>query len=96
MDHFSDCDDGPTKRLVMAMKDQPEKRKFYDLCFGKRPEVELYDCRKDPDQVVNLASDPKFAESVAELRGKLEAHLETTADPRFTDAPVEFSDYRYK
>ena len=42
-------------------------RKLYELSFGKRPAEELYDCRKDPGQLVNLAGDPDYADIKAAL-----------------------------
>ncbi len=65
--HFSDCDDGPAKSVIRGLKEQPEGSRFYDLCFGKRPPVELYDCLEDPCQINNLADDPKYAETIEQL-----------------------------
>ncbi len=89
---FADCDDGPTKSVIMNMQNE----KFYDLCFAKRGAVELYDCAKDPDQVSNLAGDPKHAETIKKLRAQLVEYLMTTEDPRFTDRPVRFEEYPYR
>ena len=80
----------------MGMQDDPRDGRFWDLCFGKREAVELYDCRQDEDQLRNLARDPAHAETVAALRARLVDHLTTTGDPRFTDAPVRFDEYRYR
>jgi len=57
-------------------------KRFYELAVGKRPAEELYDVRKDPDQVVNLAADPALKETLAGLRKRLEAFLKETKDPR--------------
>ena len=79
----------------MKSKDDPKLARFYDVCFGKRPAIELYDCQKDPDQVSNLANDPGYAGTVKKLREKLAAYLKETEDPRFTDKPVKFDEYPY-
>ena len=92
IDQFADCDNGPTKQFIMK---DPQSR-YYDLCFAKRPEVELYDCEKDPDQVNNLAGKPEYKQTVARLRRQLEEHLERTEDPRFTEQPVRFDEYPYR
>jgi arylsulfatase A-like enzyme len=93
---FADCDDGPTKSVIMTMQADPHEQRFYDLCFGKRGAVELYDCEKDPDQIDNLADDPKHRETLDRLRSRLVEYLETTEDPRFTDGPVRFEEYPYR
>jgi arylsulfatase A-like enzyme len=89
---FADCDDGPTKSAIMGERNS----KYYGLCFAKRGPVELYDCRKDPDQIDNLAQNPSHKNTVAALRKRLETYLKQTADPRFTGAPVKFDAYPYR
>jgi N-sulfoglucosamine sulfohydrolase len=49
--------------------------------YLKRPQFELYDLEADPDEVQNLAADPKHAEPLAELKGKLKAFQQRTNDP---------------
>jgi arylsulfatase A-like enzyme len=93
---FADCDNGPTKSIITALKDDPRDGRFYDLCFAKRSAVELYDCRADPDQVSNLAADPDHADTIGRLRAKLVAYLKQTQDPRFTDQPAGFDEYPYR
>lgn len=84
--NFRDCDDGPTKLVVLG---QPNGE-YYKLCFGKRPAVELYDCRKDPDQLTNLAQDPTHAQTVETLKAQLIDYLKKTGDPRFTKKAMRF------
>ena len=45
----------------MDNKDKPGFKLFYDLAFGKRPAEELYDLKKDPGQINNLAGQPEYA-----------------------------------
>ena len=96
MDSFADNDNSPSKTFIMNCKDDPKRGKFYDLCYSKRPAVELYDCKKDPDQINNLAGDPKYANTVKKMRKQLTAYLKKTEDPRFTDKPVKFDEYPYR
>lgn len=96
MDVHADCDNGPTKSFIVDHKGDPKYAKYFELCFAKRAPVELYDGVADPDQVNNLAADPKHAETVEQLRSQLVEYLKATADPRFTDAPVKFDDYPYR
>ena len=79
---FADCDDGPTKRLLMDGSGDPALTRFHDLAFAKRPAEELYDLAADPGQVVNVADDPARATVKAELARRLAEGLAATGDPR--------------
>jgi N-sulfoglucosamine sulfohydrolase len=46
-----------------------------------RPKFELYDLESDPDEVNNLAEDPKHAKLLAEHQQKLKAFQHRTKDP---------------
>ena len=65
--------------------------KLWELSFGKRPAEELYDCNKDPEQLVNLAANPAYLEIKESLASQLLEQLELTADPR--SASIEDFDY---
>lgn len=95
MNHFSDCDDSPTKSFLIDHKDDPEISRYYNLSFSKRPAVELYDCETDKDQVHNLAGKPEYAGVVRKLKKQLTDYLESTSDPRFSGSTVKFDDYPY-
>ena len=95
MGSYADCDNSPTKKVIINCKNDAKLSRFYDLNFAKRPAVELYDCQKDPDQITNLAGIGKYAATVEKLREQLIAYLQKTADPRFTDEPVKFDEYPY-
>ncbi|MCK5942150.1 MAG: sulfatase [Planctomycetes bacterium] len=97
MGTFADCDNGPSKTLVAGGADDPALRGFYQLCFGKRPAFELYDCRNDPDQIRDLAGDVKYRKLVVKLRYQLIAELRAHGDPRFTDGvEPRFDEYPYR
>ncbi|MGE0145214.1 MAG: sulfatase [Planctomycetota bacterium] len=96
MRRFADCDDGPTKRLIADGAEDPELATFHSACFGKRPAHELYDCRRDPEQLRNLAADPDHAETLATLRDRLRRELRASGDPRFTTAEVKFDEFPYR
>ena len=79
---FGDCDDGPTKNLIVTGRDQPGLAPFFQLCFSKRPAEELYDLRQDPFQLKNVAGQAQFAETQRKLRARLEQWMKETGDPR--------------
>ncbi len=93
---LADCDNGPTKSYITQNKDKDAAHKrYWDLCFAKRPEEELYDCKKDPEQLNNVAGDPKYAEIRKKLSDKLMENLKLTGDPRATGGGDKFDKYRY-
>ena len=77
-----DVDACPTKTFLVDPANQKKYAREYELCFGKRPAEELYEIANDPDQVNNLASDPKYSAAKQKLRGELDAYLASTNDPR--------------
>ncbi|MHC1762942.1 MAG: sulfatase [Verrucomicrobiia bacterium] len=79
---FGDCDDGPTKSEILDHRDDPGIQALFQLCFGKRPAEELFDLRKDPHQVNNVAGQPEYREAQARLRADLLQWMKATADPR--------------
>jgi arylsulfatase A-like enzyme len=87
---FADCDQGPTKDLVIA-----DRGRFHALAFGKRPAEELYDLARDPHQVENLAGRSEYEEVRKKLRADLERWMIETADPRATADDDRWDRYPY-
>jgi arylsulfatase A-like enzyme len=79
--NFRNTDGGPTKAYLLE-KHNAETDIYFSLIFGKRPEEELYDIRKDPDCIRNLAEDPAFAKIKKRLWKKLRKELTGQGDPR--------------
>lgn len=82
---LSDMDAGPTKAWLIAARNDPQWKNQFEMTFGKRPREELYDLKKDPHQVLNLAANPEYAEARASLEKRLLYELRTTGDPRVID-----------
>lgn len=91
---FSDYDSGATKRWMIAHASDPEVQPLFRLLFGKRPAEELYDLRKDPYQMHNVAGDPEYAEIQAHLAYVLKQELRAMKDPRVIGG-AHFDDYSY-
>ena len=49
--------------------------------FLRRPSLELYDLERDPDETVNLATDPAHAALLKDLVARLQAFQTATRDP---------------
>ncbi|MFB6098742.1 MAG: sulfatase [Salinibacter sp.] len=84
---LGDTDNGPTKFYMWAHRNGSARaQQLYDLSFGKRPAVELYDLRSDPHQLHNVAADPDYAAARQRLGERLTAILRKRDDPRATNA----------
>lgn len=81
---FADMDASPTKAWLIAHRQEPAWQRHFDLAFGKRPGEELYDLRKDPDQVHNVAADPAYTAEKARQAERLLGLLKAAGDPRVT------------
>lgn len=85
---FADMDPGPTKAWLMANEEgSPD---LYERAFGRRPGEELYDLRRDPDQLDNVAGEPAYAQVRAAIAEQLLAELEAAGDPRVTGDGLTF------
>jgi uncharacterized sulfatase len=78
--------------LLAAHPERPGLQRFIQLIKTPRPSEELYDCVADPDQLLNLAEKPEFAEAKAKLRARLEAYQRQTHDPRITGDMAIFAE----
>lgn len=92
---FGDCDEGPTKRYILERRDDPKFARYFELCFGKRPAEELYDLRRDPHQMVNVAERKEYAGVQRRLRARLEQWMTETGDPRATVDDDRWDHYPY-
>lgn len=48
--------------------------------YHERPAEELFDIARDPDERHNLAADPRYADTLKEMRGRLEAWMKSQND----------------
>ncbi len=87
---LKDTDASPTKALI---EDAGEKDSFWQFCFGKRPQEELFELNSDPDCIHNLAADPKHDETITSLRDTLFAELKRQNDPRILGKGDVFDNY---
>jgi arylsulfatase A-like enzyme len=68
---LANCDDSPSKSLLMA----------YGWADRQVPFEQLYDLIFDPNEAANVAGDPYYVDALAEMRGLLDAWMEETEDP---------------
>ena len=77
---YPDMDASPTKVFLMTNRDTYSR--YFDIAFSVRPEFELYDLKNDPDQVKNVAADPKYSKVLRDLTDRMMNELRETGDPR--------------
>ena len=87
---YRNADDCPTKTLLLSRFDE-----YYRLCFGKRPDEELYRITDDPECIKNLAADPALQETKKQLRAEMEGLLRKDQDPRVLGNGAVFDTYKY-
>ncbi len=92
---FGDVDGSPSKSFVIQHKEQREFARLFQATFGKRPEEELFDLRKDPAAVSNVADRPEYAEARKQLRARIEKWMAATRDPRAEGKGAVFNTYPY-
>ncbi len=92
---YLNCDGGATKTEILNMRRTGTATTFWNQCFGKRPQEELYDVTADPDCVNNLAADPSRSQDVSKLRQQMERELKSQGDPRMFGNGDVFDRYEY-
>jgi N-sulfoglucosamine sulfohydrolase len=90
---YLNVDAGATKTVILEARRRQGTDPYWDLCFGKRPPVEFYDLRSDPDAVRNLAGATPRAADQAKLKARLYAQLESQGDPRMFGQGEVFDKY---
>jgi len=92
---YLNCDGGATKTFILDAHRQNAADPHWALCFGKRPAEELYDLKRDPECVKNLAADPAFAGRKRELEQQMVSELKAQEDPRMFGRGGVFEQYPY-
>ena len=92
---FGDIDGSPSKDLLLARQSDPAIARYFKLATAKRPAEELYDLRKDPGQIDNIAGRAEYADMKVELRAALDKWMRDTGDPRITTDDDRWDKYPY-
>ena len=87
---YRDTDKSPTKNYT---KNLPHDSLPFMYCYGKRPQEELYDLKKDPECLTNLASISKYKKVKKKLHKELFEELKRQHDPRMSDNGDIFDTY---
>ena len=79
---FTDIDDSPSKSFIIENLEHKDIRPYFDLAHARRPEYELYNIKKDPFCLQNLAGEVAFRDIENEMKQELMQVLTTSEDPR--------------
>ncbi|MFI3206578.1 MAG: sulfatase [Clostridia bacterium] len=91
---YANCDNSPTKTCILHQH-ADNNNFYYNLSFGLRPLEELYDIKKDPECMHNLANNEEFFEIKESLWKELFEELQKTDDPRVFGNGDIFDTYRF-
>ncbi len=93
---YADVDNGPTKNYMIDNRNLDDTHQaLFNAAFAKRPAMELYDLKKDPDQLRNVAEEAAYADVVQRLEEQLMGQLIATQDPRVSGNGEQFDSYPY-
>lgn len=92
---YLNCDGGATKTVILQARRDGSEKRHWQLAFGKRPTEELYDVKRDPDCLNNLANQPKYKTQKLQLRQQMERELKAQGDPRMFGKGHIFEQYEY-
>jgi N-sulfoglucosamine sulfohydrolase len=92
---FGDIDGGPSKDLLLGQRADPRIGRAFALATDRRPAEELYDLRKDPDQLENVAGRREYDRRKADLAASLNRWMRDTNDPRASEDDDRWDRYPY-
>ena len=80
-----DEDAGPTKAWLVERRNDAKWKPYFEHAYGKRPRHELFDLKRDPHQMKNVAGEKAYAKIRDQLLERLMTELRRTNDPRLKD-----------
>lgn len=93
---YGDIDGSPSKELIVKNRRKKEIANYFHLACDKRPEEELYDLKRDPWQLDNVAGKLEYAAEQKKIRAMLDKWMKDTDDPRSVNPKDERWDkYEY-
>lgn len=79
---YHDIDACPSLDFLLANRTNPKVKPYFELAVYKRSGEEMYDIKKDPYCLNNLAYDEKYQDIAMELRKQLRKEMRETGDAR--------------
>jgi N-sulfoglucosamine sulfohydrolase len=92
---YLNCDGSPTKTEILQRRRDGRDTSLWTLVFGRRPAEELYDLKRDPFCLTNLARELQHRPRLQRLRQQMERELRAQQDPRMFGRGFLFDQYVY-
>ncbi len=93
---YLNCDGSPTKTEILNMRRaDPSQDKYWKQSFGKRSKEEMFNVKKDPECITNLADNPEYSKTKQEMKEQLFKELKAQGDPRMMGNGKVFDEYTY-
>jgi N-sulfoglucosamine sulfohydrolase len=92
---YLNVDGSPTKTEILQRRREGHDMRAWALAFGRRPGEELYDLKRDPFCLTNLAEDLQHRPRLQRLRRQMERELRAQRDPRLFGLGHLFDRYIY-
>ena len=92
---YLNTDGSPTKSEILNLRRKGINENYWNLSFGKRDQETLYDLKKDPDCIKNIAKFDKYKSLKDSLKKILIEDLTKNKDPRITGEGDIFDNYIY-
>ncbi len=92
---YLNCDGSPTKSWLIYHYADSQSYPLWLMNLGKRPVEELYDLRKDPDCIDNLAKHPAYALLKTQLQSQMMSTLREEGDWRMFGRGEEYEKFPY-
>jgi arylsulfatase A-like enzyme len=92
---YLNCDAGATKTFILKAHRKNPADPYWALCFGRRPAEELYDLKRDPECLKNLANLPPYAAIKHQFEEQLVIELKAQKDPRMFGNGEVFEQFPY-
>ena len=92
---YLNCDGSPTKTQCLQSRLNTNTYKYWLWNFGKRTSQELYNIKKDPECLHNLASQADQFDLMREMHSEMMIELKNQGDPRASGKGHIFDRYTY-
>jgi arylsulfatase A-like enzyme len=83
--YIRNYEEGPRLQLAVDLEKSPTRQGMGDAHLEPRPAEELYDRRSDPAELVDVSSDPAYADVKSRYANALHQHLVAIHDPIETE-----------
>jgi len=92
---YLNTDGSPTKTNILNLRRSGIDKSFWEKCFGKHPDEELYNISVDPECLINLAEIASYQELKEKLKKILVDDLNQQNDPRIKGNGDVFDKYPF-